>query len=389
MPSKLPRCKNGYNRKPAKTGICVKKGVEKIDAIKKEKKTLKKTCPQGKLLNPKTNRCINDNAVNRKRLNLGLNKALNKVNTYKVSNKVNNDITNINTVHCKTYGNIRDMDLNQLSVKLKPGSSGFTIDYKNGLQKFTLEDVKFLSSGSYGEVYKFSRNDFAIAIKTYKLADDDEIGVINMLEKKKIPCEIVNSKLLKVGNRYICAMELMAGALSKMNGKLKIDNNVRCIKSIAKHLKCLNDHGLSYTDLKCDNVLFKCIDKKNIKTVLGDIGGICKRGQMHISTWTPWEYRNEVGHVKCCEQTMVWCLGVILTELFGTSTTIFYWDNIYKYDIETLKGYIETVCRYKRLNDVYVDKAKRHSLEQLYKDMLDLNPKKRIKLKDIISRIDI
>ena len=39
MPSKLPRCKNGYNRKPAKTGICVKKGVEKIDAIKKEKKT--------------------------------------------------------------------------------------------------------------------------------------------------------------------------------------------------------------------------------------------------------------------------------------------------------------------------------------------------------------
>jgi hypothetical protein len=79
MPSKLPRCKNGYNRKPAKTGICVKKGVEKIDAIKKEKKTLKKTCPLGKLLNPKTNRCINDNAANRKRLNLPLNKVINKV----------------------------------------------------------------------------------------------------------------------------------------------------------------------------------------------------------------------------------------------------------------------------------------------------------------------
>jgi hypothetical protein len=58
-------------------------------------------------------------------------------------------------------------------------------------------------------------------------------------------------------------------------------------------------------------------------------------------------------------------------------------------DENSIKGYIETVCRYKRLNDVYVDKAKRHSLEQLYKDMLNLNPKKRIKLKDIISRINI
>ena len=379
MPSKKPRCPNGYNRNPPKTGDCVKK----TDAINSKKKTVKKTCPSGKILNPKTNRCINDNLANRKRLNMSLNKAINKV---KESNK--ND-TSINTIHCKKYDNIREMDLNRLSVTVIPNSTSFKIYYTVTNKKFPLDNIKFLSSGSYGEVYKFSRNDYGIAVKTYKSDDDDEIGVINMLEKEKIPCEIVNSKLLKVGNRYICAMELMAGALSKMNGKLQIDNNIRCIKSIAKHLKCLNDHGLSYTDLKCDNVLFKCIDNKNIKTVLGDIGGICKRGQIHVSTWTPWEYRNEVGHVKCCESTMVWCLGVILTELFNMSTTVFYWDNIYKYDENSIKGYIETVCRYKRLNDVYVDNAKRHSLEQLYKDMLNLNPKKRIKLKGIISRIDI
>ena len=375
MPNKKSRCKNGYNRKPPKIGDCVKK----TDAINSKKKTVKKTCPQGKLLNSKTNRCINDNTANRMRLNMSLNKV--KANKH--------DISDINTIHCKKYDNIREMNLNKLSVTVIPNSTSFNIDYTVTNKKFPLDNIQFLSSGSYGEVYKFSRNHYAIAIKTYKSDDDDEIGIINMLEKKKIPCEIVNSKLLKVGNRYICAMELMAGALSKMNGKLKIDNNVRCIKSIAKHLKCLNDHGLSYTDLKCDNVLFKCIDNKNIKTVLGDIGGICKRGQIHIATWTPWEYRNEVGHVKCCESTMVWCLGVILTELFNMSTTVFYWDNIYKYDENSIEGYIETVCRYKRLNDVYVDKANKHSLEQLYKDMLNLNPKKRIKLKDIISRINI
>ena len=32
----------------------------------------------------------------------------------------------------------------------------------------------------------------------------------------------------------------------------------------------------------------------------------------------------------------------------------------------SIEGYIETVCRYKRLNNVYVDSAKKHSLEKLY-----------------------
>ena len=71
------------------------------------------------------------------------------------------------------------------------------------------------------------------------------------------------------------------------------------------------------------------VKEKNIKSVMGDVGSICKKGQTHIATWVPWEYRNEVGHVKCNESTMVWCLGVILTELFSLSTTVFYWDDIY------------------------------------------------------------
>ena len=372
MPSKVPRCPNGSRRIPPKTGKCVKNSVKKD--VKKQKKTVKKTCPSGKILNPKTNRCINDNSANRKRLNLSDAKPKNG---------------DINTIHCKKYGNIRDMDLNRLSVVVKPDSSSFSIDYLNNNRMFVLEDVTFLSSGSYGEVYKFSKGNYGIAVKTYNNYDDDEIGVLNMLKKKKIPCEVINSRLLKLGGKYICAMELMSGPLSKMNGKLTMDNNIRCIKNICKHLKCLNDHGLSYTDLKTDNVLFKCIDKKNIKIVMGDVGSICKKGQTHIATWVPWEYRNEVGHVKCNESTMVWCLGVILTELFSLSTTVFYWDDIYKFDIDSIKGYIESVCRYKRLSDVYVDKGEKHSLEKLYKDMLNFVPSKRIKLNTILKRIDI
>ena len=68
MPSKVPRCPNGSRRKPPKTGKCVKNSVKKD--VKKQKKTQKNFCPSGKILNPKTNRCINDNSANRKRLKL-------------------------------------------------------------------------------------------------------------------------------------------------------------------------------------------------------------------------------------------------------------------------------------------------------------------------------
>ena len=101
MPSKVPRCPNGSRRKPPKTGKCIKNDV------KNSIKTQKKTCPSGKILNPKTNRCINDTSANRKRI--------------KLSSKPKNT-NDINTIHCKKYGNIRDMDLNALSVIKKKSS---------------------------------------------------------------------------------------------------------------------------------------------------------------------------------------------------------------------------------------------------------------------------
>lgn len=370
MPPKKPRCPNGSRRKPPKTGICVKNNSNI------------KECPRGKILNKKTNRCINDNPANRKRLKKESEK---KQSVKKLSVKKEN----INSISCKKYNNIVDMDLNNITVEKQISTKKFKINYNDDSNKFTLDNITFLSEGSYGEVYKYSKGKYGIAIKTYKYNDDDEINIINMLHKEKIPCEVINSKLLKIQDKYICAMELMSGPLSKIKGKLIMNNNIKCIKKIAEHLKCLNDHKLSYTDLKCANILFKCINNKNIKIVLGDVGSICKTGQEHIATFPPWEYRNDVGHVKCNESTMVWCLGVILTELFDLSTTVFYWDDIYKFDDASILGYIDNVCRYKKLNNIYLDPAKKYTLENLYKDMLNFNNKKRISLNDIIRKINI
>ena len=59
MATNKSRCPNGSRRTPPKTGICIKNKTKK-----------KRVCPNNKLLNPKTNRCLIDNIINRKKLNL-------------------------------------------------------------------------------------------------------------------------------------------------------------------------------------------------------------------------------------------------------------------------------------------------------------------------------
>ena len=61
----MPRCPNG-TRRNKQTGKC-------------EPKASTKVCPPGKLLNPKTNRCIQDTTANRKKLTLQKPKQATKV----------------------------------------------------------------------------------------------------------------------------------------------------------------------------------------------------------------------------------------------------------------------------------------------------------------------
>ena len=73
----------------------------------------KKTCPQGKILNPKTNRCINDTPANRK-----------KISIEKVNNVEGSHI-NIMTTQCSSYSNIKDVDISKfkfIDISNKPDS---------------------------------------------------------------------------------------------------------------------------------------------------------------------------------------------------------------------------------------------------------------------------
>ena len=125
------------------------------------------------------------------------------------------------------------------------------------------------------------------------------------------------------------------------------------------------------------------------RVLLGDLGGICKNGEYNACTWNPWEYRNELGFPKCNESTMVWCLGIVLCELFNVNVNPFHWSEIAKYDDIDINAYIEKICRYKKFDTIFIDNSKKYNIYKLLKNMLNLDPKKRIKLNSIIKSITI
>lgn len=351
------RCPNGSRRIPAKTGKCVKNN----------KKTSKKKCPKNKLLNPKTKRCINDNKLNRKKLG-------------KKSPIKSSSIQKIVTKACSGYKNLKAVDLSK--VKYTGTVSGkFNLSFNST----PLTDIRYINEGTYGKVYLYGKDDIQIAVKTYKYVDDEEIGIIEMLNKDKISCNTVNTRLIRIPGEYISIMDIMSGSLDKMKGKLTIPDIYKTVKEIAKNLNCLNKKNLSYTDLKTGNVLFKCYDKKYIKTSLGDLGGICTRGENHIATWPPYEYKDDEGTVLCNEKTMVWCLGIVVLELLNLNVNIFHWSMIDGETSESINRYLDRVCMMKKLDTVRL--KRKMTGDKLLIKMLDVDPKKRIGLQTIINNI--
>jgi len=396
MDTKKSKCPN----RNKKTRNCEKKLVKKVCPNIKTKRCNKL---KNKIFNPTTKRFLLNNSKNRKKLNIK--KKVSKSSDKSIENKI---FTN----ECKKNKNIEYVNLDKFKLipdnicsnrpigeadifKISKGWNEtifFSLDYENT----PICKSKFISKGAYGKVYEYSNNsNIRVAIKSFKYSNDNELKIIEKLNKLNINCNTINARLLNMGNspniKKFAIMNIMSGGLNKMNGKLNIKNIYLIIKQIAEHLKCLNKNKLSYTDLKSDNILFKCIDNKEITTVLGDLGSICNRNSYNMCTWLPWDQKKTRGKPKCSESTMVWCLGVVLLELLNYSNiNIFSWKYIPDTSESDMIRILNNInIKYNFYKTKFNNSTKYKNGGELFNGIFNLNNKKRITLDNIIKTIEL
>ena len=411
------------------TKRCSKKGTksQQICKLSNKNRCMKVKCG----VNPATKRCSMTGTKNRKSCEIS---EKNRCRKKKVQRRVrrvrrvrspqtprnasvNQDTKINNKTVCRKYKDLKKIDLNDIKVEnissiqeqklrkecfkeykllLPVQLSGSPVPEKylsyhekSTGKKHILCDVKYISRGSYGEVsvHSDSSKKYRIALKTYRNPRDSEFAIIKLLEKKKVNCNLINARIIPdlQDSRKITIMNFMDGSLKSLRGNVSTKNIKQIIKKIAQSLLCLKKKKLSYTDLKADNVLFKCYKKSEIDVKLGDLGSICKEGKTNATTWSPYEFRKNIYNTKCNETTMVWCLGVTLLELIGYSklnmsvSDLFYWNNIKKLTTKRKED------EFKKNLDVMIKKV--DSKFPILKSMLETDKKKRATLQQVIDNI--
>ena len=356
------------------------------------------------------------------------------------------------TPACESYSKINDVDLNKiifkydikyniynysylLQIKKKYKIANFNVPsfffYVDGDQEIILPDIQFINTGSYGLVFSYENfdklpteweeikpegrkihynnpntgmkttvrpkgdeiNDYKIkiAVKTYFKPDDPEINIIRRLNREGIDCNIVNSKILESNGLTVAIMDIMHGSLDKLVNKIDATTIIKIIKRIAYYLHCLYEKGLSYTDLKTGNILFKCINNK-LKITLGDLGSICDNGKSGVVTFPPPE--RFVNRNICNEKSMVWGVGIIMLQLFGHNMqNIFIHRQFNKFynHIPELSKYVNLElkeCNQKNnLQNIKIscDIPGLVDADMLLTAMMFIKPENRLLLKDIMS----
>lgn len=108
----------------------------------------------------------------------------------------------------------------------------------------------------------------------------------NILKAKAITLNIKNNNKKKTGfgrllvksKKTFILAELYDNDLSKLNMKNLDDHTkLEIFKQILDDIYCLFTKEFYYTDIKQENIFYKCISGGKIKVVLGDIGSIYKK----------------------------------------------------------------------------------------------------------------
>ena len=277
---------------------------------------------------------------------------------------------------CESYNSVFDIDLNYvryendletnvLVLETRPDALGSVpiIDTSTlGVLEYNgvpLLYITPISSGTYGRVYVASSIPYinfnstneannvgiAVAVKLYNDPFDPEIIFINSIHRAAIKnCldngEIINAIILTrtiipTGNRVSTAiMEFMDGTLFELLNNVRSVNITaytrsrvpfQIVKRLMILLKCIDDAGYVYLDLKPQNILYKCYKNNHFKISLGDLGSILLKGPELIGriiniqiamAYMP--YITEPGTDE--NNIIVWLFGLNILDIYGIFT---------------------------------------------------------------------
>ena len=202
---------------------------------------------------------------------------INKIDSDQVCNKgISKPYTNLEAISVTTT-------LTKREEKNYPTKYNLTV-YHNG-EKMELK--KKIGEGTYGEVLLFTKGKYSIVIKKPFEDPYEEPYVIDKFLEKSGECNhfIIPFKVVfdQHGNPFVIMQEAN-GDLMDLNLTNKLKEEV--VKIMADFMLCFYNKGLIYSDLKLENLLYKC-EGDEISFFLGDIGSFSKIGKMNPSATHP------------------------------------------------------------------------------------------------------
>ena len=258
-------------------------------------------------------------------------KEKNKAAVVKIDDILDNSSSQKDTM-CMTDNVFFEETKGTYTNKITIESDDDTKNYPSQIKcnNLTYKYKKHLGAGSFGTVYLYKtlNDDKTICLKIEKLVKNNPNPSDNMDEYIYKKLKYSKCNMIRVREAYR-SESMVYNIMDGFTGSLKqlIETNIgfqptppminawyMIVNEVVKQLVCMKKHGIIYTDLKPDNVLY-CISDNKFTLHIGDLGGgtdIESPGVPPV-TYPPPDY-NYNNYSK--EHLLSWGVGVLASIIF-------------------------------------------------------------------------